>query len=240
MTAWQFTGEIGIAKVSQQTGAAVDGDASLQATRSFDKTLHVVFVLDPGHDEARLTGDEADRVRSIIEACVLNRVSNLTLVEEASGPTNLTLYFEFLQQHLDNQSISYEVNVLDDTKKMPHNAAPLMMNMVSAYRGRADVTASVRDLIEDIARSAEEGTASAPDPVLLEVRIAERTRLGALPEPDLMVFWGGRRNLGEAGVWMGAYSEFAFLDQPWHSFNADDLTDLLVDFGLRERRFGAV
>ncbi len=46
--------------------------------------------------------------------------------------------------------------------------------------------------------------------------------------------------LGEAGVWIGAYAEFAFLKQSWQSFTSDDLDGLLEDYGMRERRFGAV
>lgn len=55
-----------------------------------------------------------------------------------------------------------------------------------------------------------------------------------------MVYFEGRKKLGNVGVWIGAYSEFAFLDQPWHSFTAEGLRELLNEFGLRERRFGSV
>lgn len=200
-----------------------------------------MFVLDAeGCGPGLLTGFDADRVQSIFEAADRSGIANLTLIEEFGGTTNLESYFKFLSQHIDNKNTTTSLNVMDDDKIALKVGTGLSVNMIASYRGKLDIAGAVKRIAGNFQRQHEKGLSANQDAERLEAEIGASLKAGILWEPDLIVFFGGRRRVGEVGVWMGAYSEFAFLDQPWHSFNADDLTGLLADFRLRERRFGAV
>lgn len=200
-----------------------------------------MFVLDAeGCGPGLLTRNDADRVQSIFEAADRNDIANLTIIEEFSGTANLYLYFEYLTQHIDNNKKTTVFNVVDEGKIALKVGTRLSVNMIASYRGKPDIAAAVKRIAGNLQRQPENGISDKRGAERLEAEIGAGLQAGTLPEPDLIVFFGGRRRVGEVGVWMGAYSEFAFLDQPWHSFSASDLTDLLADFRLRERRFGAV
>ena len=115
----------------------------------------------------------------------------------------------------------------------------LVVDTWGPNNGRKELTEVIREL-------AGAGTATGaakeekPRPSDLEDAISRHARFAEMPDPDLMVFFGGRKTLSNLGVWRGAYAEFAFLPKPWHSFTARDLRELLSAFDLRERRFGAI
>ena len=176
------------------------------------------------------TRSDADRVQSILETADSKGLSNLTIIEEFSGPTNLVSYFKKLLQEFESKAEVHKVNVIDEHRLSFEVETCLEVNMIASYRGKSEVVASVKKIIGGSETPKEEFEAAIGSGLLTAIR----------PEPDLIVFFGGRRRVGEVGVWIGAYSELAFLDKLWQSFTADDLTDLLADFGLRERRFGAV
>ncbi len=235
--------EIRIAKVDQQAGDALEGQLVDEAGRSIScaADIHIMFVLDAeGCGPGLLTGNDADRVQSIFEAADRNDIANLTLIEEFSSTTNLKSYFDFLVQHVDSKNILSTFNVMDEGRISLKVGARLCVNMIASYRGKLDIVDAVKRIAGDFQRQPEKRISDKRDAVRLEAELGAGLQAGTLREPDLIVFFGGRRRVGEVGVWMGAYSEFAFLDQPWHSFSANDLTDLLADFRLRERRFGAV
>lgn len=174
-----------------------------------------------------LSQNELGRMTALIQAAVGSGVSHLTLIEEYTGTTNLSQYFDFLLQSLVFKDTSISVNVLDDADAGLTKQQRLLVSLVPGYRGKADIVTAIKDMAK----------AGRDDP---EQDLGEGLLPGKLPEPDLMVFFDGRKVLGEAGVWIGAYSEFAFLQQSWQSFTAGDLDGLLEDYGMRERRFGAV
>lgn len=57
---------------------------------------------------------------------------------------------------------------------------------------------------------------------------------------DLLIRTGGERRLSDFLLWECAYAEFFFTDRMWPEFDAADLDEAVREFGLRERRFGAV
>ena len=191
-----------------------------------------MFVLDaPDFGTELFARRDADRVQEIIEAADRRGLSNLTIVEEFSGPTNLVSYFKEIHQVIETKTKIQNLNVMDEGRISFQWGTCLEVTMIASYQGKSDVVASMKKVL---------GGSDAPNSENFEAAIGSGLQTGKRSEPDLIVFFGGRRRVGEVGVWIGAYSELAFLDKQWQSFNADDLTDLLADFGLRERRFGAV
>lgn len=188
----------------------------------------MVFVLSAVSMSGELVSQsELGRVRALAQAAVESGVSHFTLIEEYTGTTNLVKYFDFLRQGIEFEDNNVSVKVLSEVPARQVNPQGLSVTLVPGYRGKADIVAAIKGMAKDGTRD--------PEQVL-----GEKLLPGKLPEPDLMVFFDGRKVLGETGVWIGAYSEFAFLKQSWQSFVSSDLGGLLEDYGMRERRFGAV
>jgi undecaprenyl diphosphate synthase len=192
--------------------------------------------------EDLLTRSEARRVEAIVIAARRAGLANLTLIEERSGRANLVSYFNYLAQHIGKTGNSIIFNVLDERLERENEPAGFCVNLIPDFSGKADVISSIKraacGIVEKTANLSQQfDPAEHGD---LEAALGDGILTGDIADPDLMVFFDGRKVLGEAGVWMGAYSEFAFLKEPWRSFSSDDLNGLLEDYGMRERRFGAV
>jgi undecaprenyl diphosphate synthase len=69
-------------------------------------------------------------------------------------------------------------------------------------------------------------------------RDAFERRLG--PPVDLLIRTGGERRLSDFLLWESAYAELHFTRTMWPDFGPADLASAVRDFGVRERRFGAI
>lgn len=61
-----------------------------------------------------------------------------------------------------------------------------------------------------------------------------------LPDPDLVIRTSGESRISNFLLWQAAYSEFEFTPTYWPDFGRDEFGRVLMNFGVRERRFGAV
>jgi len=57
-------------------------------------------------------------------------------------------------------------------------------------------------------------------------------------DPDVIIRTGGERRLSNYLLWQSAYSELVFRDELWPDFTRRALEQSLIEFDVRERRFG--
>lgn len=60
------------------------------------------------------------------------------------------------------------------------------------------------------------------------------------PDPDLLIRTSGEKRISNFLLWQIAYSEFYFSETLWPDFTKVSLQEALLDYSLRERRFGKV
>ncbi|MFR4115193.1 MAG: isoprenyl transferase [Alphaproteobacteria bacterium] len=60
----------------------------------------------------------------------------------------------------------------------------------------------------------------------------------AMPDPDLVIRTSGEQRVSNYLLWQIAYSELFFTKTLWPDFNKDELTAIINDFKIRERRYG--
>lgn len=108
------------------------------------------------------------------------------------------------------------------------------MNLTFAlsYGGRQEIAAAVRRL----ARQVADGELR-PDEID-EAKIAGSLESSFLPDPDLIIRTSGEHRLSNFFLWQAAYAELYICEQPWPEFTDLILEKALLDFSLRERRFG--
>ena len=61
---------------------------------------------------------------------------------------------------------------------------------------------------------------------------------GNVPDPDLVIRTSGEERISNFMLWQIAYSEFAFTDTLWPDFTPIEFTEIIENYGKRERRFG--
>ena len=109
----------------------------------------------------------------------------------------------------------------------------ILVQIAFSYGGRDEIVRAVRRLVE-------EGTAGRLSPGDIdEAAFAGRLDTAGIPDPDLMIRTGGEMRISNFLLWQAAYAEFFFIDRLWPEFTKSDLEAALVEFGRRERRYGA-
>ncbi len=102
----------------------------------------------------------------------------------------------------------------------------LTVNLALNYGGRDEIVRAVKKMKErDIASLTEESFQSFLD-------------IPDLPPVDLLIRTGGEMRISNFLLWQAAYAELYFSKSLWPDWNGDSLDEALLEFSLRERRFG--
>lgn len=224
-----------------------------------NKAKHIAIIMDgngrwaKARQLSRTQGHRkgVETVRNIIRACIENQVQYLTLfafgVENYKRPTrevrNLFRLFllgttkelPFLRQH------NIRLNVIGDRSKFPFALqkaiehaenqtrlnTQLTINLAVNFSGRWDLLNAISKLIKQ-----------SPGQSVTEQDLNQALSLANIPEPDLLIRTGGVQRLSNFLLWDLAYTELFFSPTLWPDFNQAELTEILQDFSLRERRYG--
>ena len=209
---------------------------------------------------ARLRGHQAGatRVREIVRACPDQGVRYLTLFAFSTenwrrAPSEVSGLMALFRRYLKSEAaelISSGVRVRFIGDRRPLNPAlvrlmtdleqrsqhndRLHLTVALNYGGRDEIAHAAAELAAAIAR----GEFEAADVTPKHVEKFLYTR--GLPDPDLVIRTSGEMRISNFLLWQSAYAEYEFTPVLWPDFSADHLADILLNFGARERRFGAV
>ena len=100
--------------------------------------------------------------------------------------------------------------------------------MALNYGGRAEICHAVNRLI---AEGKNEVT---------EQDISSKVYTAGNPDPDLIIRTGGDVRISNFLMWQSAYSELWFTPTLWPDMTMDEVKNILMSFGTRERRFGGL
>ena len=117
---------------------------------------------------------------------------------------------------------------IKEAEKLTKNNKKRILNLAISYGGRIEITQAVKNIIKK----------KIPVNKITEELINNNLWTTGLPYPDLIVRTGGVKRLSNFLTWQSAYSEFYFTKKFWPEFTEKDLDKALLDFSLRERRFG--
>lgn len=59
-----------------------------------------------------------------------------------------------------------------------------------------------------------------------------------IPDPDLLIRTGGEKRVSNYLLWQAAYAELYFTETLWPDFREEALYKAVIDYQMRERRFG--
>ena len=102
------------------------------------------------------------------------------------------------------------------------------------YGGRREIVQAAQKLSALVAS----GEIKSED--ITEELFSKNLYLPDVPDPDLIIRPSGEERTSNFLVWEGAYSELRFSDVLWPDFGMKELTDALVAYTKRDRRFGGL
>lgn len=227
---------------------------------------HVAIIMDGNgrwaqkRGRPRLFGHHAGakRVREIVEACPDLGVKYLTIFAfstenwkrtqtEVAGLMNLfRKYIEREAKALLRNGVRVRfigdrirldeklVALMDELELLTADNDLIHLTIALNYGGRDEVTRAAKRLAYEI----EQGRLT-HDQVDAET-LSRFLDTHVLPDPDLVIRTSGEARISNFLLWQSAYSEYEFVDTLWPDFTRAEFARVLVSYGGRERRFGAV
>lgn len=195
-----------------------------------------------------------DNIKRIIEASVEHEVKMLTLyafstenwnrpAEEVSGLMSLLSHVidretEELRKNgarlthigsgegLDEQLRKRIEWAVDRTKDNDR----IVVNVALNYGGRAEIVQAIQRLVSD----------GVPAEEISEESVAARLYTAGAPDPDLVIRTAGEMRLSNFLLWQAAYAEYWSTPVFWPDFGREEFHEAIVEYGRRQRRFGAL
>ena len=151
---------------------------------------------------------------------------------------------EKLEMHADNVRIKFLGRTKDfapalqklisESVELMKNNTGVKFNVAADYGGQDEIVRATQKL----ARQVQIGKLS-PEDISAQIFENELDTAGQ-PPVDLLIRTSGDLRVSNFLLWQAAYAEFWFTDTPWPEFTPEEFIDALVDFGKRNRRFGAL
>jgi undecaprenyl diphosphate synthase len=117
---------------------------------------------------------------------------------------------------------------MDETKNNDH----MQLVLALSYSAKWDLTNSVKNIAADV-KSGKLNVENINDSL-----IDNYLSTNGIPHPELLIRTSGEQRISNFLLWEIAYSELYFTPVLWPDFRKDDLYKAIIDYQLRERRFG--
>jgi undecaprenyl diphosphate synthase len=193
-----------------------------------------------------------ERVRDVVEACVMRGVEYLTLfafssenwrrpAEEVS--VLMRLFMTALEREVTKMHVnSIRLKVVGDlsrfdaklqrmianAERRTANNSRLTVNICANYGGRWDMMQAIGKMV-----AAHPGATD-----FSEEQLAPHLAMAYAPEPDLFIRTGGEQRISNFMLWQLAYTEMYFTETYWPDFTGASLDEAILSYQQRERRFG--
>lgn len=123
--------------------------------------------------------------------------------------------------------------VLQDAINQTAENTGLTLVLALSYSGKWDLVQATKQVALKVA--AGELSADAVNSDVIDQHLAT----AGMPDPDLMIRTGGDHRISNFMLWQLAYAElYIFEELFWPDFRKEHLHQAILDFQIRERRFG--
>ena len=199
----------------------------------------------------------AEVARATVQAAIELNIATLTLysfssenwrrpVEEVNDLLGLLRYYLGREME-DLHRNGVRLRMIGDRARLPADLCEriahaealtagndaILVQVAFSYGGRGEIVRAAQRLVE-------EGAAGRLSPSDIDESVfAGKLDTAGIPDPDVMIRTGGEMRVSNFLLWQAAYAEFFFIDRLWPDFTKSDLEAALVEFGRRERRYGA-
>ena len=195
-------------------------------------------------------------VRKVVEHCLKNDVSHLTLFAFSSEnwrrpEDEVSLLMRLFVQALDREVTQLKqqgvrLRVIGDLSKFDSKMQDMIshahqttadndrlhLTIAANYGGRWDILQATRAMLKHSPDLAHEPAS------ITEDTFKPHLSMSWAPEPDLFIRTGGEQRVSNFLIWQLAYTELYFTDCLWPDFSQTALQEAFDWYQTRERRFG--
>ena len=225
---------------------------------------HIAIIMDGNGRWAKEKGKDrlfghyngVESVRNIVEGCAELQIGYLTLYafstenwdrpkDEVTGLMELlvktirsevsTLNKNNIRLHVIgniNMLPAEAHNELDEACKETKNNTGLNLIMALSYSSRWEIVNAVKNIAKEVKENRLD-----PDDITDHV-FQQHLCTAAFPDPELMIRTSGEYRISNFLLYQLAYSELYFTNTLWPDFRKENLYEALLDYQMRERRFG--
>ena len=159
---------------------------------------------------------------------------------------------DLLCEHLETkyeklQKNSVRLNAIGGLDRLPHKVKErlfdvmrktsendgMVLTLALNYGGRQEIV----DAARAVAEKAKSDALSARD--ITEENFSQFLYTKDLPDVDLLIRTSGEMRVSNFMLWQISYAELYITDKLWPDFRRRDLEKAIIDYQLRERRYGA-
>jgi undecaprenyl diphosphate synthase len=122
------------------------------------------------------------------------------------------------------------IQKVKDAIQMTKENNRLVLCIAFNYGGRDEITCAIRRMLADKL-----------DPTAVsEDLVSDYLFTSGVPDPDLIIRTSGEMRISNFLIWQSAYSELYITPTYWPDFNKEELRKAIIEYGLRDRRYGKV
>lgn len=147
-----------------------------------------------------------------------------------------TLKNELQEMHENNVVISF----IGDTTKLSDKLQAILHNAVETTKNNTGVNLQIAfnygsrdEIVYAVKNILAEGVTE-----ITEDTISKHLYTANIPDPDLLIRTGGEMRISNYLLWQIAYSEFIVVSDFWPEFDKDKLSECVLEYKRRNRRFG--
>lgn len=195
-------------------------------------------------------------VRETTEAAAELGIKHLTLYAFSTENWNrpklevnalMTLLVETLKNEINTlNDNNIRLNAIGDLEKLPKKTHKALLEGIANTKNNTRMTlhlalnySSRWEIIEatkSVALQVKEGLINIDD--INEAVFQRHLTTYGIPDPELLIRTSGEKRISNYLLYQLAYTELYFTDNYWPEFRKEDFYKALIDYQMRERRFG--
>lgn len=123
--------------------------------------------------------------------------------------------------------------ILNDAVETTQNNKGVNLQIAFNYGSRDEMVNAVKNISQKVLNN------EITWDEITETTISDELYTSAIPDPDLLIRTGGEMRVSNYLLWQIAYSEILITPQYWPDFDENSMSDAILEFNNRQRRYGA-